>query len=132
MKIHLGVFILALLILSCSEEPAGTDNSKRITIKGSWLWVQSSGGFFGKIITPPAGTKVIHTYTTDSFFYVSRNDTILISSRYQIETNNSVDRIVYDDTTMVDQLIRYLSADTLNLSDGYWDGFCSLFVRVRH
>jgi hypothetical protein len=136
MKIHIGVFILSLLILSCSEEPAGIDNSKRVTINGKWLWVATSGGITGRIITPPPGTMVIHTYTSDGFFSIVRNDTLQKFVRYSIEkqksnySDDSLDVIIYHDSTIFKQVIEYLSVDTLSLSDHMIDGFGSLYIRV--
>jgi hypothetical protein len=137
MKIYFSAFILSLIVLACQNEPTGIDKPQYILIYGKWLWVQSSGGFGGQIITPPSGTKFIDTYTSSGFFYRSRNDTVMLTSRYRIETQEpgnkrAYDLIIYDNTGMIGQAIMYLSPDTLRLCDTYFDGFSSLSIRVNN
>jgi hypothetical protein len=135
MKIRLCALILTSLVLSCNEELIGVDNSQTISILGKWQWVRSYGGVVG-IITPPPGTVIIHTYTSDGIFSVSRNDTIQIILGYSIEkqksnySNELHDFILFHDSMMVKQVIWYLSADTLCLGDDMRYCFSSIYIRA--
>jgi hypothetical protein len=136
MKFFLFPVILSLLVFPSCGEPIGIDSPQHITIYGKWLWVATSGGITGRIITPPPGTMVIHTYTSDGFFSIVRNDTLQKFVRYSIEkqksnySDDSLDVIIYHDSTIFKQVIEYLSVDTLSLSDHMIDGFGSLYIRV--
>jgi hypothetical protein len=138
MRINYFVLILSLLIISCQKEPTSVDNVRTITLSGKWQWISSSGGITGQTIIPPAGTIVIQTYTSDGVFSQSRNDTVQRTSHYSIKKQKSIysadslDVIIYQDSTLTKQVILYLSTDTLSVGDNMYDGYGSIYKRISH
>jgi hypothetical protein len=136
MKTMYCVLILSLLALSCQKEPTSVDNTQTITLTGRWQWIRSSGGIGGEIIIPPTSTIVIQAYTSDGVFSESRNDTMKMTSRYSIikqktiYRSDSLNMIVYQDSTITKQVILYLSTDTLSLGDNMYDGYGSFYKRI--
>jgi hypothetical protein len=136
MKTNYCVLILSLLVLSCHKEPTSVDNAQAITLTGKWQWIRSSGGIGGQTIIPPAGTVVIQTYSSDGVFSQSRNDTLQTTSHYSIKkqktiySTDSLDVIVYQDSTLTKQVILYLSVDTLSVGDNMYDGYGSIYKKI--
>jgi len=130
------LLILSLLVLSCKKEPTSVDNTQAITLTGKWQWIRSSGGIGGGIIVPPISTVVIQTYTSEGVFSQSRNDTLLMTSHYgvikqkTIYSIDSLDVVVYQDSTITKQVILYLSTDTLSVGDNMYDGYESVYRRI--
>lgn len=87
--------------------------------------------------TPLIGNVVIHIYSSDEVFTVSRNDTLKISSHFIIKKQKSIysvdslDTIIYEDPTLSKQVIILLSKDILELGDNMYDGYCSTFIRIN-
>ena len=133
------IILLYLVLSSCHKDPTSIDGSlSSPSIVGSWLWLQTSGGYIGQIFAYSEGIRAVHTYTSDGLYIVTRNDTVLHTSHYSIiklktiYSKDFLDVIVYEDTDMENRVITYLSKDSLCLADNYRDGYCFLYERKRN
>ena len=136
MRGHHLAYLLLAAFYGCISNPLSGDGSQSVTLVGQWLWVQSSGGLQGKIITPPAGDRSTVRFTSDWKYYSYSHDTLKGSTSYSlirdktIYSRDSLDVIVFQDSSMPNLVVVQLTRDTLCLGDNMFDGFSSTFVRI--
>ena len=136
MKLFMKNLLAAVCILMLFY---GCETSTKFQIKqdihGSWLLVKRSGGFAGmtEFIDTKKDRYVLNYYpnnTAVSFY----NDTLTWAAYYTIEKKKSVysteDKysVVYKNKHIQD-VILYVSDDTLSLGDNVIDGFFKLYIR---
>ncbi len=107
-------------------------------LSGSWIWVRSVGGFFPRVLIPPAGTIVRDYYSPGGIFSRHRNDTIVVSARYTISERSSGLLLHFTDINLlfgydffgVDEWLQF-EGDTLWLIDNGADLYRHTFVRAK-
>ena len=134
---HIRIAFLWLLVLAaCSDQPTGFDNSPSALIVGDWQLLHSSGGFTGRMSYPGEGVFIIKSFSDDGFYVQTLNDSVTASGEYSIQKDktiyslDSLDVIVVKNVVFPKMVIRYLTRDSLLLSDGAHDGYSSLFKRL--
>lgn len=136
MKTYLFFFLFLLTTLTgCKENPVTISKSK---YNGSWLWMQSVGGFLGRVILPEEGEVIIIMYDEFNTYKLFKNDTLKVFATYAVEeSKNGVDKISYSNHVKFDYYFdehpEYadIRSDTLVLWDGYYDGYFSYYKKVN-
>lgn len=81
------ILVLSVMTLlgrtGCSDMGNGV-HPDLFLISGSWLWVRSTGGIGGDIITPSPGEVLKDVYTLEGAFSRFRNDTLILSARFSV------------------------------------------------
>lgn len=78
----------------------------------------------------------MHLFSPDGMYYSFRNDTITNQSKYSLKKQKSIysgellDFIVFE-SKADDEVIIKLSADSLVIGDNCFDGYISLYKRVK-
>jgi hypothetical protein len=136
MKAYFCVAVLSLLVLSCHNEPTSVEYSQTISLAGNWLWTSASGGLTGsQVITP--SNKIVLSFTSDGAYSLYRNDTLLNSSIYSVKkgktiySSDSMDVIIFRDTTIEKRVIFKLTIDSLELADNMYDGFGYSYIKIK-
>ncbi len=115
MRGHLLCFVFLVGFYGCLSNPTDGGGSQSVTLVGQWLWVQSSGGIQGKIVTPPAGERSTVTFTSDGKYYSYLNDTLKHSTSYNVSrdktiySRDSLDVIVFQDSSMPNMAVIQLT-----------------------
>ena len=134
------ILLLMLILFSCSKDksPVAVEDNN-VSIFGKWLWTESSGGFSGGTIYPPANKKFVVQFTPDSNYYEYNNDTLVSSMRYSIKKQwapgifpniDSVDAIIWN--SRPNALIRYLTKDSLILWQMCADCYTINYIKLSH
>lgn len=101
---------------------------------GSWLWVQTSGGFAGiKKRAEDTGKVELWSFSGDGVFTKTINGTVELETSYSIADERSM---IYRDTRSILTIegMRYvitISSDGLSLQEDVYDGFAHEFSRNR-
>jgi hypothetical protein len=135
-SIVLGLSSFCFLIFGCTQG-TGPSNSTVSQLSGSWRWVQSVGGIFPRVVTPPSGTVVEDSFTPDGAFSRVVNDTTVVTATYFLTDENNGPFIRY---TNVQTYHGYtfegsgesiqVENDTLRLTENVTDGFQHTYVRA--
>jgi hypothetical protein len=135
MKLGLKFFLVISLLtfVSCKDKSTNGNKveSSETGITGLWLLKNISGGIGGGTIYP-SGTNLLRI-TSDNNFIQSRNDTVTFSDNFTISVDSSSQRqtIKFVNSQRISQIIFKVTSDTLALSDAMWDGYMSLYTRVK-
>ena len=145
MKLKLAVVIASFLFLAekCSREIQLPDPELK-KIFGKWEWVQTSGGFAGKIITPAkAGYTEEIEFTKDGLFNKFKSGAIVDRKKYSVtegksvlkhETAYLVSYSVVDSSykeLLLNQSVSFKGNDTLLLSKECFDCFQTVWLRKK-
>ncbi len=137
MKKFIILSFVIILFVSCKKESSITESTgEDVQLFGKWEWTESCGGFAGGYYYPEEGKKIVHLFSPDGMYYSFRNDTITNQSKYSLTKQKSIysgellDFIVFE-SKADDEVIIKLSADSLILGDNYFDGYTSLYKRVK-
>ncbi len=138
----IATFVFATILFSqvlagCSDNGSAVDPAVS-QLSGSWIWVRSEGGFFPRVLIPPAGTIVKDYYSPGGIFSRRRNDTIVVSARYAISERRSGLLLTFTDINSffgydffaVDEWLQF-KGDTLWLIDNGMDLYRHTFVRAK-
>lgn len=140
------VYALALLLIvsNCrSDEPS-------YFIVGDWLWLASSGGIGGFIYKSDPTKRVLVHFSEDGHYTITVNDTIASTGSYDLTTAKSIrdhedrpalrvsntvnhmpnKRVQFGFHTIEPYVITAPTANELDLSDNFYDGFSHAFRRV--
>ena len=96
------------------------------------------GGLQGKVVIPDPGVRSVLTFTSDGQCYRYLNDTLQLSCSYVVKKEktiysvDSLDVIIFQDSTELKKVIVQLTQDTLGLGDNMIDGYASTFIRVAN
>ena len=145
MKQVITSLIAAFIFLSatCNKAMQVTDpNLKKIF--GKWQWVESSGGFAGKIVTPQkAGYSLRLQFSTDGIYLKYKNDSLVdrkkfsLSRQKSIHNNNEAWVVSFTDDTPVfnesplPMSVSFEGSDTLILNEEVYDGFQYKYLRIK-
>jgi hypothetical protein len=81
---RLGIVLLVITLqgmIGCSD--MGNDvHPNALLLTGSWIWVRSTGGFWGEVINPSPGEVIKDVYTIQGSFSRFKNDTLILSAHY--------------------------------------------------
>ena len=119
------------LCLACKKDNS-SDNSSGLI--GEWSWI-STCGLGGTDCQTPASTHTSNNivFTSDSLFYIYKNDTLKISSIFHTYKSGSEDGIIKYDYASGNADRFSLTHDTLTLANVY--GFItwvSQYKNIKH
>jgi hypothetical protein len=126
-----GLLFLVTIIISCSDND---DNSVDKNLIGTWSWVSSSGGIAGTTNTPATtGKNIDLKITSDNKYFYYTNGIISSQGTYQFSTQKSI----VDGTNKTsivfsadgERIIDKIDSSNLYLSDNYYDGFGSYYIK---
>ena len=136
-SIVLALCFFSFLIFGCTQG-TGPSNSTVSQLSGSWRWIQSVGGIFPRVVTPPSGSVVEDSFTPDGAFSRVVNDTTVVTATYSVTDENNGPFIGY---TNVQTYHGYtfegygewfqVENDTLRLTENASDGFQHTYVRAN-
>ncbi len=129
-------FLIICVFTSCSiDNPVEYNIGKYY---GTWLWLQTEGGFFPRIITPNPGTSVKISFKYLNTFQLIRNDSLKVTANYSLEINkNNWDKISYYNLKTFDYsfdtnaVYTQIHSYSLTIWDGAFDGFFSFYKRIN-
>jgi hypothetical protein len=145
MKFRLAITGLGFLLIAqtCNKKIA-LPNPELKKIFGKWEWVETSGGFAGKIITPAkAGYTEEIEFTSQGIFQEFKDGKLKDKKGFSIISGKSIlkedlNYIIY--FTMIDSLfprpmqkqsLSLKGSDTLLLNEECLDCFSSVWVRKK-
>jgi hypothetical protein len=127
------LLISLLSFISCKDKSTNGNNAElyETGITGLWLLNNISGGIGGGT-TYPSGTNLLRI-TNDNNFIQYRNDTITFSDIFTINVDSISHRqtIKFVNSRRISQIVFKVNSDTLALGDAMWDGYMSLYTRVK-
>ncbi|WP_309640853.1 hypothetical protein [Flavobacterium sp.] len=150
-KIILCLFVMTAL--SCTDNETeipqnNTPQNKQSTnivrdigntntlLKGTWIWTNTAGGFAGTNETPAStgNTKTIvfsgnHAYQCATNGVTTSQGTYSIGTKYCIHYGIYKPSIDFSDPMIEDQTIERIYAWELILSDDYFDGYTSRYIK---
>ena len=89
MKKYFTLFLLAIAIVSCSNDDSSVDIPTSTRIIGNWNWISSVGGVDNLTLTPNStGYTQRLEFTVDTVKYYF-NDELMSESPYSIEIQES-------------------------------------------
>ena len=81
-------FVLTGFILIACKLPTETDPGELIV--GEWIWIESTGGYFGRIYTPETvGYSREIIFKEDGTFLEYQEDSLVVQSQYSIRDDSS-------------------------------------------
>jgi hypothetical protein len=127
-----GLLFLITIITSCSDQNTNTGVEKNLI--GTWSWVSSSGGIAGTTNSPAStGKNIDLKFTSDNKYFYYTNGVISSQGTYKLSTEKSIvdgtnkSSIVFSDDG--ERVIDKIDNTNLYLSDNYYDGFSSSYIR---
>ena len=145
MKLQLILLSLGFILIdqTCSKEIV-LPNPELKKIFGRWEWIESSGGFAGKITTPvKAGITQEIEFSKEGIWQKYKNGTLAERKKYSVAEGNSILKketayiISFSsvDSTVIQsvekQSVRFGGNDTLFLNKECFDCFAHVFVRIK-
>ena len=145
MKYRPGILFLSMLFISptCNKE-LQLPNPELKKIFGRWQWVETSGGFAGKTITPlKAGYQEEITFNSEGIFQEFKDGKLQDKKRFSIEAGKSIlqeDSAYIISFSTIDtsfgraiqkQSVIFKGSDTLLLNEECNDCFNSVWVRMK-
>jgi len=145
MKFQFALLPLSLILLAqtCGKEITLPDPELK-KIFGRWEWIETSGGFAGKIITPSkAGYTDEIEFNKEGIFQEFRNGTLQDKKRFSITTDKSIlkeDSAYIISFSPIDSLFRrtmkkhsvsFSGSDTLHLNEECFDCFSTVWSRKK-
>ena len=126
----IGLLFLITTIIFCSDND---DNSDKNLI-GTWSWVSSSGGITGTTTTPAStGKNIDLKFTSDGKYFYYTNGIVTSEGTYKFSTQKSIVDGTYkksiDFSTSGEMVIEKIDNTNLYLSDNYYDGFGSIYIK---
>ena len=142
MRNLLYFFILILGIISCSsDEETIIDNPDLI---GKWNWTNTDGGFAFHIHETPETTgKIIHLVLMENYrFSIIENGNEITHGTYELTMKKSIysgnlerfiqfPKNVQYSAIVMSGIITTYETDKLNISDNYYDGIGSGFIKIE-
>ncbi len=137
----LSVSLLTVLLFpqpGCSDDGQSVD-PETLSISGSWRLVYSAGGFVFRVYAPPPGTVVIDLYSVRGEFSRHRNDTLLLTARYNLIHEGPQVLLHYEKAQgyvgqgpiVIHDHWVYIEGDTLRLQDPGADLYTHTYGRIR-
>jgi hypothetical protein len=130
-------FLLASLALAgCSLTEQTDADEVRAALVGEWAWVSDTGGLGGEVRTPatPGEAAYVVRYSRNGRYEVAGGR--VGSGRYRIGTRGEDVVVRYEGDRPFGSLVeahvvQRVSADTLAVWDGLFDGYVSVYARSR-
>lgn len=145
MEFRIAVALLSFILLAqtCTKEIA-LPNPELKKIFGRWEWIETSGGFAGKIITPAkTGIAYAIEFSTNGIFQYYKNEKLIDKKLFSIIEGTSIyggEKAYIVSYSNVDSLFRgsmpnqsvsFSGSDTLYLKEECHDCFSTVFVRKK-
>ena len=106
-------------------------------IFGKWQWVESSGGFAGKITTPSkAGYTERIEFSNDGVYQKFKNDSLIDKKPFSFSQKTSIQtgkpaRVLFLNEGSIPMTVSFSGQDTLMLNEQVHDGFSYTYVRIK-
>ncbi len=135
-KKYLILLLFSLLFVTCTDD--SSTEAPFSKYQGTWLWIQTSGGLFPRVTTPPPGTTVKIIFDSYGLYHEYRNDSLKVFAKYNVsESNQSRDKISFSEVTTFNYHFYFnagyamIKSDTLDIWDGNMDGYFSLYKKIK-
>lgn len=138
--ISLNFFLIAP---TCNKE-IQLPNPELKKIFGRWEWIETSGGFAGKIVTPEeTGIAYAIEFSVNGIFQYYKDEKLIDKKRFSINEGKSIYGgekayiIAYSNLdslfrgAMPNQSVSFSGSDTLLLKEECYDCFSTVFVRKK-
>ena len=145
MKLRLVLFILSFLSVAqtCNKEiPLPNPEMKKLF--GKWNWIETSGGFTGKTITPALTRYALEIeFTKEGVFQKFKNEKSEVRMKFKVIEGKSIfseenayllSLSVFDSSSAESfhkQSVRFRGSDTLYLYEECHDCFSHVYVRKK-
>ena len=128
----IGLLFLLTVIVSCSVENSNVVVDKNLI--GTWNWISSSGGIAGTTNTPAStGKNIALKFTSDNKYFYYTNGVISSEGTYKFSTQKSIVDGTFKKSIVFsaggEMIIDKIDNTNLYLSDNYYDGFGSSYIR---
>ena len=106
-------------------------------IFGKWQWIETSGGFAGKITTPTkAGYFERIEFSNEGIYQKFKNDSLIerkpfsFSQKTSIQTGKTAWVLSLNEGS-IPMAVSFSGQDTLMLNEQVYDGFSYTYVRMK-
>lgn len=82
------IFLLLLLTLAVSCKKEGEENCDKGSLKGTWVWEKSVGGFGGWTLTPESEKTTQKLVIDDLYFKWYIKDSLAINEQYDFSISD--------------------------------------------
>jgi hypothetical protein len=143
MNFWIALLGFILLAQQCNQEIT-LPNPELKKIFGRWEWVESSGGFMGKVITPAkAGYTEEIEFLKDGIFLKFKNGNVIDKNKFSISEGKSIFKAESSyiisfspvdssgPSSMQKQSLSFAGNDTLFLSEECYDCFSHVYLRKK-
>src|SRR5215813_9456583 len=138
MKRFLGIAVIGLIFLSntCKKEMELPDPELK-KIFGKWEWVESSGGFAGKITTPlKAGYNMRIEFGKEGTCQKFKNDSLIAKKPFSFSQKESIQThkpawVISLDESSIPMAVSFSGNDTLMLNEQVHDGYQNVYTRIK-
>jgi len=106
-------------------------------IFGKWQWVESSGGFAGKITTPAkAGYSERIEFSNEGIYHKFKNDSLIDRKSFSFSQKTSIQTgkpawVLSLNEGSIPMAVSFSGQDTLMLNEQVHDGFSHTYVRMK-
>ena len=146
--------LLAITAISCTDNETKTavpqndtsankqgaiimkDSNSNTLLKGTWIWVQTTGGFAGVNETPASTgtTREVVFYGTNSYRFsvngvTTSQGSYAIMQAFCFHTQTFNPTIHFSNAFIMDLMVENISSSSLELSEEVADGFLYRYVR---
>ncbi|MDY7031165.1 MAG: hypothetical protein SVY10_04545 [Thermodesulfobacteriota bacterium] len=126
------LFVLVVIALTACAEP---DDESTESIVGSWVWIESIGGFGGLVETPDStgeSHRVVFEANGEVTFYT--NEDVFLSSTYSLGIDKTIFAeewlpVVYVEDSSFMYAYSFPNIGQLELKENVSDGFAHLYDR---
>lgn len=134
MKHFVALFIICLVVIAagCEENAAG-NGPLEPDLYGSWDLKLRSGGIAGRIIYPDGINSYSVKILLENTYVESRNDTVVFTAAFVVRYDSTYQRNIIDftDSRWFSLVIEHVTQDSLIVSDGFIDGYASVYLRKK-
>jgi hypothetical protein len=138
MKTVIVIILTAFIFLSstCKKAIQVPDQELK-KIFGKWEWLETSGGFAGKITTPSkAGYSERIEFSNDGVYQKFRNDSLTDKKQFSFSQKTSIQTgkpawVLSLNEGSNSMAVSFSGQDTLMLNEQVYDGFSYSYVRIK-
>lgn len=138
MKQIFTLVLIAFVFLSstCKKELQLPDPELK-KIFGKWEWVESSGGFAGKTITPVSEAYTARIeFRSDGKYEKYKSGTLIEQKRFSFSQETSIHNrkpvwAVSFDESSLKMSVAFSGQDTLLLNEQLYDGYGHVYARIK-
>ncbi len=138
MKHTVTIVLIAFVFLSSTCKKAmQVPNPALKKIFGKWQWIESSGGFAGKITTPSkAGYFERIEFSNEGIYQKFKNDSLIDRKPFSFSQKTSIQTgkpawVLSLNEGSISMTVSFSGQDTLMLNEQVHDGFSHTYARMK-